>query len=469
MSLYDEALAAGAPARPRLSPELIQQIINSPETYEVGSNGLQRYFTDEATGQRWYANLQNYAMEGEGDNSFANRSKLGAITSIGRDVPNPDGFKTAQWEQYDLDGNFTGTGAYDNSWREMIQAMAMVAPAVGGIVGWAGAAGGAGGAGASAASAGSGAANGAFLGENVASGIGGWDQAFVNAGGTLEGAAALSSGVTPQSPDVTTQLQDLAQTPTPTGSEGMQQIEVVGQKLGQAPLDVSAPIGGELTAADLAVPGATAGTGAATEMVDPSNYSNEGRNYPTTESTQGPGGSPVNASIDPSNINKPSVDVNGNPLPVNNGGGNNGGTNPFGSGDWGNLFNVLSGLYGLKLANDAADKSDPFGPYRKGYADKLQALEANPGLLQNTPGYLAGQDTIKRQMASKGYLGSGNMSAALMRYSGDAYQQEAGRLAQLAGAGIAPGNTHFNAANLTGQSLSNIGYGLAPYMQGGPR
>lgn len=453
MSLYDEALAAGAPARPRLSPELIRQIINSPETYEVGSNGLQRYFTDEATGQRWYANLQNYAMAGEGDNSFADRSKLGAITSIGRDVPNPDGFKTAHWEQYDLDGNFTGTGSYDNSWREMIQAMAMVAPAVGGIAGWAGAAGG----------AGSTAANGAFLGENVASGIGGWDQAFVNAGGTLEGAAALSSGVTPQSPDVTTQLQDLAQTPTPTGSEGIQQIEVTGSKIGQAPLDVSAPIGGELTAADLAVPGTAAGTGAATQVAD---YSNEGRNYPTPNSTQGPGGSPVNASIDPSNINKPSVDVNGNPLPLNNGGG---GTNPFGTGDWANLFNVLSGLYGLKLANDAADKSDPFGPYRKGYADKLQALEANPGLLQNTPGYLAGQDTIKRQMASKGYLGSGNMSAALMRYSGDAYQQEANRLADLAGAKIAPGNTYFNSANLTGQSLSNIGYGLAPYMQGGPR
>lgn len=436
MSLYDEALAAAAPARPRLTPELIQQIINSPETMEVGGWGQQRYFTDPATGERWYGYTQSYGQTGEGEAQSTDFSKLSPIEAIGRDVPNPDGFKTAWWEKYDLDGNFTGTGSYDNSWREMIQAMAMVAPAVGGIVGAAG-------------SAASGVGNGAFLGEGVASGIGGWDQAFINAGGTLEGAAALSSGVTPQSPDVTTQLQDLAQTPTPTGAEGAQQIEVVGQKLGQAPLDVSAPIGAELTAADLAIPGTAAATGAAVPL-DVS--------------------APIQAELSPSDLAVPPTANPTNTVDptklVNNGGG---GTNPFGTGDLANLFNVLSGLYGMKLAGDAAEKSDPFGPYRKGYADKLLALEANPGLLKSTPGFLAGQDTIKRQMAAKGYLGSGNMAGALMRYSGDAYQQEAGRLAQLAGAGIAPGNTYFNEAQLTGRALSNVGYGLTPYMAGGPR
>jgi hypothetical protein len=137
--------------------------------------------------------------------------------------------------------------------------------------------------------------------------------------------------------------------------------------------------------------------------------------------------------------------------------------------DWASLFNVLSGLYGMKLAGDAAEKSDPFGPYRKGYADKLLALEANPGLIKSTPGFLAGQDAITRQMAAKGYLGSGNQAGALMRYSGDFYNNEANRLATLAGAPIAPGNTYFNEAQLVGRSLSNIGYGLSPYMQGGPR
>lgn len=451
MSLYDEALAAGAPAAGPLNADLIQRILSAEINPDAGGGyGQARFYTDPATGRRFSAQA-DYGMMGEGEGQSLDTSVLGPWR-IEENLGNGMG------RNFDASGSFLGDYKYDNSWREMLQAMAMVAPAVGGVVGWAGAAGGAGGAGSAAASS---VGNGAFLGENVASGIGGWDQAFINAGGTLEGAAALSSGVTPQSPDVTTQLQDLAQTPTPTGAEGAQQIEVVGQKLGQAPLDVSAPIGAELTAADLAVP-ATA-TGAASQVAD---YSNEGRNYPTPNSTQGPGGSPVNASIDPSNIGKPSVDVNGNPLPVNNGGG---GTNPFGTGDLANLFNVLSGLYGMKLAGDAAEKSDPFGPYRKGYADKLLALEANPGLLKSTPGFLAGQDAIKRQMAAKGYLGSGNMAGALMRYSGDAYQQEAGRLAQLAGAGIAPGNTHFNAANLTGQSLSNIGYGLAPYMAGGPR
>lgn len=137
--------------------------------------------------------------------------------------------------------------------------------------------------------------------------------------------------------------------------------------------------------------------------------------------------------------------------------------------DWTSLFNVLSGLYGLKLAGDAAEKSDPFGPYRKGYADKLLALEANPGLIKSTPGFLSGQDAITRQMASKGYLGSGNMAGALMRYSGDFYQNEANRLATLAGSNINPNQTYFNQAQLVGQSLSNIGYGLSPYMAGGPR
>ncbi len=443
MSLYDEALAAGAPAAEPLNADLIQRILSAEINPDAGGGyGQARFYTDPATGRRFSAQA-DYGMMGEGANQTTDRNTLGPWRF-------EENLGNGMGRSFDASGAFLGDYKYDNSWREMLQAMAMVAPAVGGIVGAAG-------------SAASGVGNGAFLGEGVASGVGGWDQAFVNAGGTLEGAAALSSGVTPQSPDVTTQLQDLAQTPTPSGAEGVQQIEVVGQRLGQAPLDVSAPIGAELTAAELAVPGTAAGA-AATQVAD---YSNEGRNYPTPNSTQGSGGSPVNASIDPANIGKPSVDVNGNPLPLTNSGG--GGTNPFGTGDLANLFNVLSGLYGMKLAGDAAEKSDPFGPYRKGYADKLLALEANPGLLKNTPGFLAGQDTIKRQMAAKGYLGSGNMAGALMRYSGDAYQQEAGRLAQLAGAGIAPGNTHFNAANLTGQSLSNIGYGLAPYMQGGPR
>jgi hypothetical protein len=97
------------------------------------------------------------------------------------------------------------------------------------------------------------------------------------------------------------------------------------------------------------------------------------------------------------------------------------------------------------------------------------ALEANPGRIRGTPGFFAGQDTINRSMASKGYLGSGNQAAALQRFGGEFYQQEANRLAGLAGANIQPGNNYYNSADLAGRSLSNIGYGLSPYMTGGPR
>jgi hypothetical protein len=448
MSLYDDALAAGAPSTQRLTPELIQRILSAPTDANLGGGyGNAKIYTDPETGRRFSAQA-DYGVLGTGE---------GQTTDLNTQGPwrFEENLGTGMGRSFDQSGTSTGDFKYDNSYRDLIQALSLMAPAVGGVIGAAGSA-------ASGTGAASGVGNGAFLGEGVASGIGGWDQAFINAGGTLEGAAALSSGVNPQSPDVTSQLQDLAQTPTPSGSGGVQQIEVVGQRMGQTPIDVSAPIGGELTVADLAIP--TTATGAATQVAD---YSNEGRNYPNTQSTQGPGGSPINASIDPANANSPFIDLsNGVVPPVSSGPGTSG--NPFGTGDFRNLFDVLSGLYGLKLAGDAANKSDPFGPYRKGYADKLVALENNPGLLKSTPGFMAGQDSISRQMASKGYLGSGNQAAALQRFGGDFYQQESNRLANLAGANIAPGNTHFNAANLTGQALSNIGYGLSPYM-GGPR
>jgi hypothetical protein len=456
MSLYDEALAAGAPPTPRLSPELIQQILSGESLGNIGGYGTGFRYTDPQTG-RVYTSQQNYGTTGTGESSTTDFNSLGPANFM-EDLGN------GTYNAYDQSGGFTGAGKYTNNWRDMIQAMAMVAPAVGGVIGSAGNLASGAGAGAS-AGAGAGAGSGAFLGEGVASGIGGWDQAFINAGGNFA-PGAVSYGVNPQSPDATTQLQDLAQTPNPVNADGVQQIEVVGNKIGQAPLDVSAPIGGDLTMADLAVPGTAAG--AATQVAD---YSNEGRNYPTPQSTQGSGGSPWNASQFPgTTIN----DVNGNPIGgaqvvPGGGGGGSGGSNPFGTGDFKNLFDVLSGLYGLKLAGDAREASDPFGPYRKGYADKLLALEADPGRIRGTPGFFSGQDAINRSMASKGYLGSGNQAAALQRFGGDFYQQEAGRLAGLAGAGIQPGNSYYNAADLAGRSLSNIGYGLSPYMSGGPR
>jgi hypothetical protein len=136
----------------------------------------------------------------------------------------------------------------------------------------------------------------------------------------------------------------------------------------------------------------------------------------------------------------------------------------IGGRDW---VSIISGLYGMNLASKAGKQSDPFASQRPGYAAKLAELEANPNLITQRPGWQAGLETINRQMASKGYTGSGNQVGALSRYAGDFYGQEMQRLAGLAGAGIQPGQSQFHAADLAGQSLASIGYGLAPYLRNG--
>lgn len=132
------------------------------------------------------------------------------------------------------------------------------------------------------------------------------------------------------------------------------------------------------------------------------------------------------------------------------------------------IFDIVSGLYGLRLARDAREASDPFAQYRGFYGDQLMELERNPSLITSRPGYVAGLEAIGRNNAARGYAGSGNETAVLSRYAGDFYGQEMQRLAGLAGAGQTPGAGQFQAAQLTGQGLASIGYGLAPFL-GGPR
>lgn len=132
------------------------------------------------------------------------------------------------------------------------------------------------------------------------------------------------------------------------------------------------------------------------------------------------------------------------------------------------VFDIASGLYGLNLAGKARDASDPFAQYRAGYGQQLAALEANPSSITSRPGWRAGLEGVDRQMAARGYYGSGNMDVARTRYAGDFYTQEANRLAGLAGAGQSPGAGQYQSAQLAGQSLASIGYGLAPWLGGRP-
>lgn len=459
MSLYDDALAAGRPQN--LSPEQLSQIMRGElEGYSI--------VRDTTTGG--YYNGTDY------------------VPGPGRDLiygPQEGGtWGTQSNAVYDTQGNFVDMSSGDSTALQTAKFAAMSAGAYY-------AAGAANGLESSMASGGADAATQAAWGQGA--GLGG---DTLSAMGATPGAAGVS-GMT--AAEVT--AAQAAAEAAATQQAGLQTIEIVGSKLpaaagpGITAAEVAAPIGGTLTMEQLggnSLDMEQLGGTESFEPSDPTNYSNEGRNYPTTESTQGSGGSPVNSTsqfpgtsitdVNGNPVTQPTYDSNGNQIipPVNqttippvdpNKVTTIDPKNPFtGVNDWAQLMAVLSGLYGLKLANDATEKSDPFGPYRKGYADKLQALEANPGLLKSTPGFLSGQDSISRSMASKGYLGSGNQAAALQRFGGDFYHQEAGRLATLAGANISPGNTYFNSADLASRSLAGIGYGLSPYMQpGGPR
>ena len=150
--------------------------------------------------------------------------------------------------------------------------------------------------------------------------------------------------------------------------------------------------------------------------------------------------------------------------------GRGSGTGEFGLG---NVWDIGSGLYGLyqsgqtrKLAEQASRMNDPFGPYRGQYAQELSALRADPSQVERIPGYQAGLNAVERKMASQGYLGSGNMMAALSQYGGDFFDKEVGRLSLLAGAQFAPrggdalmtGNAQ--ATDLAGNALNRLGYGI---------
>jgi len=140
-----------------------------------------------------------------------------------------------------------------------------------------------------------------------------------------------------------------------------------------------------------------------------------------------------------------------------------------------NLYNIGSGIYGLKQAGDLkksmasiAAGADPFGAQRAQYAQQLSALMANPGQIVNDPSYKAGEQAIMRKMASQGYLGSGNMMNALKDFGGNQFEAAVARLAQLAGAGINPGTGaqinaqgQIGATQLRGNALNRIGYGIS--------
>lgn len=142
------------------------------------------------------------------------------------------------------------------------------------------------------------------------------------------------------------------------------------------------------------------------------------------------------------------------------GGGSTGTGAASGIGTMGNIFDIGKGVYGLNLARQLRDRSDPFAKYRGGYGERLAALEANPNSITTLPGYEAGLEATRRAAAAGGYAGSGNELAALAKYGGDFFNQTAQRYAGLAGAGQSPGAGDAQAALLASGALKSASSGL---------
>jgi hypothetical protein len=129
-----------------INPELLAQILGAPLDREQGGGyGATRNFTDPTTG-KMYSAYQQYRMMGQGADAYQDPTQFDPVLSF--DETSGDGL----FNSYNPDGSYRGSGKYDNSYRDLFQALALMAPAVAGVVGAAGAAGGAGGAGASGSS-----------------------------------------------------------------------------------------------------------------------------------------------------------------------------------------------------------------------------------------------------------------------------------------------------------------------------
>jgi hypothetical protein len=96
----------------------------------------------------------------------------------------------------------------------------------------------------------------------------------------------------------------------------------------------------------------------------------------------------------------------------------------------------------------AADRADPFGQYRRGYGDQLKDLYRDPSKVAQTPGYQfalnQAMGATESRLRAMGLTGSSQMQKSLVdQASGMAAQtwnQEANRLAMMAGAQFDPAN-----------------------------
>jgi hypothetical protein len=125
----------------------------------------------------------------------------------------------------------------------------------------------------------------------------------------------------------------------------------------------------------------------------------------------------------------------------------------------GGTMDLLRGGFGLYQANQLKKASQPSAINRQAEAE-LAALMADPSRVASLPGYEAGLEAVQRGMAAQGYLGSGNMATALLKYGGDFYNNaltQYGNLSQLGRGNSAA--YRMGGIELAGQALNSLGYG----------
>jgi len=155
-----------------------------------------------------------------------------------------------------------------------------------------------------------------------------------------------------------------------------------------------------------------------------------------------------------------------------------GGVGASGAASWLQTLGAGMGLAGgvMGLAGSTGGgtpNADPFAQYRGQAAQQLMALQANPNLVTQQPGYQAGLTAVERSLASQGFQGSGNMMAGLAEYGQNAYQQAIQNLMTMSGASSSPAagaqvNAQTADTRLATQiaSMNNIGSSLM-YFGGG--
>lgn len=120
---------------------------------------------------------------------------------------------------------------------------------------------------------------------------------------------------------------------------------------------------------------------------------------------------------------------------------------------------ILRGGFGLYQANQLRQAGKPSAINQAAEA-QLQALLNDPSGVTKLPGYEAGIEAVQRGMAAGGYLGSGNMAAALQKYGGDFYNNAIGQYSGLSQLGRGnDANYRMGSIQLAGQALNSLGYG----------